>query len=184
LFGGALFLAILIGLTALGIAIPLQYLVALAIPELASATRIKLYSAATAAFDEWWTRTQSDFWKSLSGLAFERELAALFNRIGWEAYPTVASGDGGIDVELYREGQRTIVQCKARTRPVGPAAARELYGALAASGARSAMLASLSGFSPAARDFARLHSIELIDLEWIIQQQKALEAGRRPSSVT
>jgi restriction system protein len=136
---------------------------------------VAAYKRACAAFDEWWRRTQRDFWRSLSGRRFEIELAALFNRLGWQARPTPASNDGGIDVELFRDGTRTIVQCQAHAKPVGPAVVRELFGALAASEAQSAMVASLSGFSPGARAFAVEHGVELIDLEWILSRQRALE---------
>lgn len=175
---GLLFVWPFVAIPVFLVALPLYWIVRKQFPAPASAPSVETYKRACAAFDEWWNRTQREFWRSLSGRRFEIELAALFNRLGWQARPTPASNDGGIDVELFRGGTRTIVQCKAHAKPVGPAVVRELFGALAASEARSAMVASLSGFSPGARAFALEHGVELIDLEWILAQQKALQVRR------
>src|SRR2546428_5546513 len=75
--------------------------------------RVDEYKSAFKRFREWWTRTQKSFWCSLSGTQFESELAALYRRLGYRAELTSTSGDEGVDIWLYTERGREIVQCKA-----------------------------------------------------------------------
>ena len=133
------------------------------------------YQHAVAAFEDWWVRTKADHWQRLSGRRFELELARLFNAIGWEAKATRATGDGGIDIEAKINGARVIVQCKAHSKPVSPAVARELYGTLLSSKAQSAMLASVSGFGRGVHEFIAGKPISLIDLPWILDKQQCLD---------
>jgi HJR/Mrr/RecB family endonuclease len=138
------------------------------------------YQHAVAAFEDWWVRTKADHWQRLSGRKFELELARLFNAIGWEARATRATGDGGIDIEAKINGARVIVQCKAHSKPVSPAVARELYGTLLSSKAESAMLASVSGFGRGVHEFVVGKPISLIDLRWILDKQQSLDFERMP----
>ena len=119
-------------------------------------------------------RAKRDFWLGLSGVSFEQHLADLYRRHGYDAILTRCTGDAGIDIFLARSGRRIIVQCKRHGRPVGPAVARELYGSLIASGADSAILASTSGFTAGVYDFFRGQSIELIDVESIVEMQEQI----------
>ncbi len=107
-------------------------------------------------------RKLSEYWTSLSGVAFERELANLYRRLGYLVETTPGSGDQGIDLIVKKDGLTTIVQCKAHKSPVGPAIARELYGSLVAYGADLAILASTGGFTQGVKDFARGKPIALI----------------------
>jgi restriction system protein len=133
------------------------------------------YQRALAAFEDWWVRTKAEHWQRLPGRKFELELARLFNAIGWEAKPTPASRDRGIDIEAQIDEARVIVQCKAHKKPVSPGVARELFGTLLASEAQSAILASVSGFGPGVREFVAGKSIKLIDLTWILEKQQGLD---------
>jgi hypothetical protein len=139
------------------------------------------YQHAVAAFEDWWVRTKADHWQRLPGRRFELEHARLFNAMGWEAKPTRASGDGGIDIEAKIDGARVIVQCKAYSKPVSPAVARELYGTLLSSKAQSAMLASVSGFGRGVHEFIAGKPISLIDLPWILDKQQGLDFERMPT---
>jgi hypothetical protein len=145
-----------------------------------SAVAVLRYKSAVTEFRAWLDRTRREWWVGLSGLRFEQELARLFCAIGWEATPTRASGDGGIDIAGKRAGLKFIVQCKNHKLPIGPAAARELYGTLRASHSRFAILASLSGFTKGVVEFVKGKRIELIDLNWIIRQQMQLDATWKP----
>jgi restriction system protein len=142
---------------------------------------VRRYKQAITAFEDWWVRTKADHWQRLSGRRFELELARLFNAIGWEAKPTRATGDGGIDIEAKIDGARVIVQCKAHSKPVSPSVARELYGTLLSSKAQSAILASVSGFGRGVHEFIAGKSIELIDLAWILDKQQGLDFERMPT---
>ena len=134
--------------------------------------RAQRYREAVATFRAWWISTQKEFWLSLSGERFEAELAGVFRKAGFRAELTAASGDQGVDMWLYTERGKEIVQCKAHSVPVGPAVARELYGTLQHFGAPAAILASTSGFTKGVRVFARNKPIVLMDLSDIIAFQE------------
>ncbi len=139
--------------------------------------RVQRYRKAVAILRAWWVRTQREFWLSLSGKQFEAELAGVFRNAGFRAELTVASGDHGVDIWLYTERGKEIIQCKAHSGRVGPAVARELYGTLKHFGAPAAILASTSGFTKGVRAFARNKPIVLMDLSDIILLQE-----RNPAS--
>ena len=103
-----------------------------------------------------------DFWMSLSGTGFERELGILYEQFGYQVESTPTSGDEGVDLVLIKDGKKTIVQCKAHKAPVGPAIVRELYGSMVASGADNAILACTGGFTRGVWEFADGKPIELI----------------------
>jgi hypothetical protein len=122
-------------------------------------------------YEEWSERTKAQFWLRLTGHSFEHELARLFRYEGYDAVVTPGSGDHGVDIVLRRDGQVTVVQCKHTSAPVGPSAARELYGTLMASGADDAILASLGGVSVGVRTFIQGKPIRVIGLAEILEMQ-------------
>ena len=123
---------------------------------------------AQDAYKAWELRTRLDYWRSMSGRMFERELGAVFSRLGFSVELTAASGDQGIDIVLRRAGRKTIVQCKATAKPVGPAVARELYGTFQACGADDAILAATAGVTTGVREFIRGKPIAVVTLSEII----------------
>jgi len=109
-------------------------------------------------------------WAKLSGIDFEKLIAALLNKMGFIAEMTKASGDGGVDIEAKLDrpiiGGRYLFQCKrfAADNLIGSPTVREFYGALVADRkAVKGILITTSGFTPAAREFAANLHIELID---------------------
>ena len=130
------------------------------------------YEVACRLYEKWFSRTQTEFWDSLTGRQFEVEVAALLNRVGHSATVTPASGDKGVDV-LLADG--TIVQCKAHKAPVSPGVARELYGTLEHFGSPKAILVSKSGFTKGVYEFVQGKSIELWDTNTLISMQSAAQ---------
>lgn len=124
------------------------------------------------AYVYWSKRRELQFWRSLSGLTFEQELAKVFRAVGYDATVTYATGDKGIDIILRKDGKTGIVQCKARKGPVGPHVVRELLGSAVDFKPDFAMLASIAGFTPAAIEFANEKSILLLDISDIIRMQE------------
>ena len=109
-------------------------------------------------------------WAKLSGIDFEKLIAALLSKIGFVAVITKASGDGGVDIEATLDkpiiGGRYLFQCKrfAPDNLIGSPTVREFYGALVADRkAVKGILITTSGFTPQAREFAANLHIELID---------------------
>lgn len=113
------------------------------------------------------TRTRSPL-ERLSPAEFE----ALCGQIGtWWGFRTRVvgeAGDGGVDVELWRDGAYVIAQCKHYfDRPVGPGHIRDFYGALIHRGAQSGFFFTSGYFTSGAEDFARGKPIALIDRTYI-----------------
>jgi HJR/Mrr/RecB family endonuclease len=105
-----------------------------------------------------------DYWISLTGYEFEREVCDLYKRIGYKSILTKGSGDGGVDIILYDNDQnKIVVQCKNHNKQISPAIARELYGVMIHEEASRAILICPSGFSRAVNSFSHGKPIELID---------------------
>ena len=103
--------------------------------------------------------------RALNWKSFERLLAEAFRRQGYEVPYRDSSGpDGGVDLELSKSGQRTLVQCKQwKTRSVGVKVIRELRGVMASENASAGIVVTSGSFTAEAVKFARDNSIELID---------------------
>ncbi len=72
--------------------------------------------------------------------------------------------DGGVDVHLSKDGLKYFVQCKHwKTRKVGVAVVRELYGVIAGAGVEGGFVVVSGGFTRDAIDFAENKQIELVD---------------------
>jgi len=138
---------------------------------------VEKYKGELDKFQAWWERTQQDFWTSLSGRQLETELTTLFRRAGFQAELTPASGDQGVDIWLYTESGKEVVQCKAHRAPIGPAVARELYGTLMHFGAAEAILVSTSGFTQGVWEYVEDKPIRLFGLSEIIALQEKAQAG-------
>jgi hypothetical protein len=140
------------------------------------AAKLNAFNVATAR----WKRIAQPFaahqravqpWVRMSGIDFEQAIARILKVRGIDARATKASGDGGVDVEVFgKDGRlKTIIQCKRYKSACGPALVRELYGAMQHCGAPRAMLICLGGFSPAARDFAAGKPIDLVDSKQLVE---------------
>ena len=103
-----------------------------------------------------------EYWMSLSGIEFEQEVGALYRARGYQVQSTPISGDQGIDLVMQKDGETTVVQCKSHQKPVGPAVARELFGAMVAVGADNAILACTGGFTRGVKEFVRDKPIILL----------------------
>ena len=134
----------------------------------------KKYLAALKVFEQQQQRLLESFWSTLSGRAFEHELAQLFERLGYGVQLTPYGRDGGIDLFVEQNGKSTIVQCKRHTGAVGVAIVRELYGVLQSSKANSAILASTGGFTKGVLDFVKDKPIQLLGLREIVDLQKSV----------
>ena len=69
-----------------------------------------------------------DWWWKLDGWQFEEEVAKVLRLNGYDARVTQKTSDGGIDILMYKDKKKIIVQCKHFRNPVGVAIARELNG--------------------------------------------------------
>ena len=101
---------------------------------------------------------------AMSPAAFEKYVADLFRRKGYQVTLRGGSGDHGVDLELERFGnRRAIVQCKRYRNAIGPDIVRELFGTMIHEGVHHAFLVTTADISPAAREWAKNKPMTLID---------------------
>jgi HJR/Mrr/RecB family endonuclease len=133
-------------------------------------------------------RRQVEWWRTLDGWQFEREIAALLRKRGYDVKRTGKPGDCGVDLELRCGKGKIVVQCKAHKARVGPGAVRDLYGTLMAQKGQEAWLISTSGFTKETFAFARGKRIRLLKIEDVLfgalrcdnVQQAGQSRPRRP----
>lgn len=118
---------------------------------------------------------------SLSPRAFERYVADLFRKKGYQVKIRGRSGDHGVDLEIEQTGKRrAIVQCKRYRNVVGPEIVRELFGTMVHERVHHAFLVTTAEISPAARAWAKNKPMTLIDGPNLVQIAASLQANRTP----
>lgn len=113
------------------------------------------------------------YWLNLSGYQFEKEVAKLYETRGYGVQVTKGSGDGGIDIFLEKAGRRYGVQCKNHHKAIGPAAIRDLYGAMSHEGLDAGIFIASSGYTKGAKEFARNKAIALLDINNVLRMHAA-----------
>ncbi len=110
----------------------------------------------------------------LSWEDFEHLVGEAFREHGFSVSETAPGPDGGVDLEVRKDGELHLVQCKRwRARKVGVEIVRELYGVMSARGAVGGYIVTSGTFSQEARNFADGRNIELWDgtkLKAVIRQ--------------
>ena len=132
----------------------------------------KAYLAKKAAYDEWVQQCQEDYWRALSGVAFEKALSKLFRRMGYQVKLTPTTGDGGVDIILQTEGRITVVQCKAHSKRIPIGTARELAASMRDFHADDAIIACLNGVTRPVAEYIKGKSISVLDLQSILELQR------------
>lgn len=95
---------------------------------------------------------------------FEELVAEAYRRQGYRVTEGGYGADGGIDLELRKDGQLTLVQCKQwKAQKVGVNVVREMFGVLTAHQANQFIIISSGTFTQQAIDFAAGKPIQLID---------------------
>jgi restriction system protein len=107
-----------------------------------------------------------------------------YRRRGYAVEETGLGGaDGGIDLILHHDGERTLVQCKQWRRDKVPVnVVREMFGLMAHHQADAVRIAALGGFTADAAHFVEGKPIQLIDGETLLEMIRAVQvAGVAPS---
>lgn len=89
---------------------------------------------------------------ALKPTEFERFVAELFERDGFEVTHRGGAGDQGCDLKMRKDDGNYVVQCKQYRgdRPVGPATVREFETVMRRHKARHGWIVTTSSFSPGA----------------------------------
>ena len=125
--------------------------------------------------------------KNLSWREFEMLVGEAFRQKGYSVKETADGADGGVDLELHKDRELFLVQCKQwRATKVGVKIVRELFGVMAARGAVGAYVVTSGFFTKEARAFADGRNITLIDgekLSGIIRRAgKTAQNSKRPAT--
>jgi restriction system protein len=147
--------------------------------------RLKKF-ATRRSFD---THANRESIRELSWRQFEGYVAETFRRQGYFVEQTGdPAGDGGVDVVLHKDGQKTLVQCKHwKAFKVGVGPVRELLGVVTSEGAQAGVLATSGTFTAEAREFARDNRIRLIDgaeLERLVQSIQGSQPAGAPAGIS
>ncbi|HOO52587.1 MAG TPA: restriction endonuclease [Alphaproteobacteria bacterium] len=96
---------------------------------------------------------------------FEYLVSEAYRRKGYAVTECGGAGpDGGVDLELRKNGETLFVQCKHyRIKKVGVKIIRELYGVVASENATGGIVITSGTFTQEAIDFARGNPLELVD---------------------
>lgn len=135
---------------------------------------VENYNKAVRNYERYLEKCSLDFWNSLNGFEFEKEIAKLFKTKGYDATVTSATADGGVDIILRKDGEKIAVQCKHHSKPVGPNDVRALQGVVASQNYSKGIFVSLNGYTSTV--YHEVHNgnvqIELIELKDILQMGK------------
>jgi restriction system protein len=132
---------------------------------------IFVFMATISAFHAWksgdlldW-QTSVDSIKDLPWKNFEYLVSEAYRRQGYSVQENLSGGsDGGVDLVLTKDGNRTLVQCKNwKFRKVGVTTIRELFGVMTADGAAAGVVVCSGEYTNEAIDFANGKPITLVD---------------------
>lgn len=116
----------------------------------------------------------------MSWQSFEKLVGELYRRQGYSVEERGGEdADGGIDLVLRQSNEIILVQCKQwRTRQVGVATVRELYGVMASEGVSRGILVTCGQFTPDAKAFAKGKHLELVDGAMLLEQISQVQKSR------
>lgn len=140
------------------------------------------YKEDTRKYNNWLESKKIEFWNSLDGFSFEKEMQKLFAAQGYDSSLTNAGADGGVDIVLKKGGKTIAVQCKAHKTKISEGIARDLYGVLFAHNYDGGILATVNGASKKTIEFCnglRDKPIKIIDVKDIIKMQENLQYRSR-----
>jgi hypothetical protein len=136
--------------------------------------KVREYEQWVAAQERERLRRQEQYWRGLSGVAFENELARLFRGLGYQVSQTPRTGDGGVDLILLKNDRKTVVQCKAHDKKIPIGVARELVASIQDFKADDAIIACLEGVTGPVQQYIAAKPIRVIDVRGILSLQRGL----------
>lgn len=120
--------------------------------------------------------------RTIDWFQFEKLVALACRKLGYTvARRGGANPDGGIDLVIEKDGQRSAVQCKQwKNRQVGVKAVREFLGALTDAGIQQGIFVTLCGYTEEAKQLAEKHGIEIVDETSLAQILESTDARFDP----
>lgn len=143
--------------------VPLLLLLGTAITSLKNLSRSMTYESVTGSGWFSW-RKRCNGLDSLDWRQFEELVHEYFRRDGYSVAETVAGPDGGVDLQLRKDGVKATVQCKHwRKKKVDVRIVREQLGVMTAAGADECFVVTSGKFTEEALNFVKGQPITLID---------------------
>lgn len=96
-----------------------------------------------------------NWWWTLDGWEFEEEVSRVFKANGCKTRVTKKTGDGGIDIILYKDNLKYIVQCKHYKEKLSPEPMRALWGCKDDFGADGVIMVASSGVTDSSKDYIK-----------------------------
>ncbi len=123
--------------------------------------------------------------RSIDWFQFEKLVAAAYRKLGYTVSRRGgANPDGGIDLVIEKDGQRSAVQCKQwKTWKVKERTVREFLGALTHAEIQTGVFITLCGYTRDAKHLADQHGIEIIDEDGLAQMLEDTAAGSDPETL-
>lgn len=120
--------------------------------------------------------------RSIDWFQFEKLVALVYRKHGYAVTRRGgANPDGGIDLVIEKDGQRSAVQCKQwKAWNVGVKAVREFLGALTDAGISKGIFITLRGYSGDAKQLAEKHGIEIVNETGLAQMLESTDAKFDP----
>ena len=119
----------------------------------------------------------------MEGRVFEDFLMSLLKQRGYKVSTTSTTGDYGVDLILYSNEKKIIVQAKRYSSKVGIKAVQEISSAKNFYNADECWVATNNYFTNPAKNLAEANNVTLIDrddlLEWLIEVNKGPRMKRR-----
>jgi HJR/Mrr/RecB family endonuclease len=103
--------------------------------------------------------------RSIDWFQFEKVVALLYRKLGYTVTSRGgANPDGGIDLVIEKDGQRSAVQCKQwKSWNIGVKTVREFLGALTDAQIQKGIFVTLCGYTGEAKQLADKHGIEIVN---------------------
>lgn len=139
-------------------ALPAVFVLGAVVSLLRSTRRARLFSSVARS------AVPKKALESITWQQFEQVIGEAFRRQGYRVEETANGADGGVDLVLFREGEKALVQCKQwKSVKVSVNVVRELFGVMAAEGASWGFVVTSGEFTKDAKAFARGRNVRLID---------------------
>lgn len=124
--------------------------------------------------------------RAIDWFQFEKLVALVYEKRGYSVTRRGgANPDGGIDLVIEKDGQRSAVQCKQwKTWNVGVKAVREFLGALTDAGIPKGIFITLRGYSGDAKQLAEKHGIEIVNETRLAQMLESTDAKFDPETLS
>jgi restriction system protein len=155
--------------------LPLLFVLGSIVSVFARRKRANLFENAVA---------NDDALSQMTWREFELLVGEYFRHRGFSVKEMGGGGaDGGVDLIVSSGNDRYVVQCKKwKSKQVGVATVRELYGVMGATGAAGAFVVTSGSFTKDAGRFAEGREIELVAADYLLAEVRLDRNAAGPAS--